>query len=279
VCFFWYPLDFTFVCPTEIIAYGDRSPEFEKLNCQVIAASCDSAHTHLAWCNTPRSDGGLGEMKIPLLADFSKKIATDYGVLCPGAGDEGVPLRALFIIAPNGVIRHITFNDLPVGRNVDETLRLLQAYQYTDIHGEVCPAGWQPGAPTMVDDHEKSKEYFKTVANTGSAGKGSKVSDVDDDVTFQKTIRSAGYTVVDYWAPWCKNCKAVMPTVEDLAAKMPQVEFIKVNTEAENGQEIGMAAGVDSLPCFQIYKGGAKVGEFKGSKKDSIVEAITMACA
>ena len=218
-------------------------------------------------------------MKIPILADFDKKIATDYGVLCPGAGDEGVPLRALFIIAPNGIIRHMTLNDLPVGRNVDETLRLIQAYQYTDVHGEVCPAGWTPGAATMVDDPKKSMEYFKNVPDVSSGGGGSKIAEVDDEVAFKKAIGSSGYTVVDYWAPWCKNCKAVMPTVEDLATKMPQVEFIKVNTEAEIGQEIGMAAEVDSLPCFQIYKGGIKVGEFKGSKKDSIVEAITKACA
>ncbi|RYY79682.1 peroxiredoxin [archaeon] len=98
VVFFWYPLDFTFVCPTEIIAFGDRSPEFEKVNTQVIAASCDSLFTHLAWVNTPRNEGGLGDMKIPIVADFNKTVATQYGVLLP----DGVPLRALFIIDPSG---------------------------------------------------------------------------------------------------------------------------------------------------------------------------------
>ena len=143
--FFWYPLDFTFVCPTEIIAFGDRQNEFSAINAQVIAASCDSHFSHLAWVNTPRSEGGLGDMKIPILADFNKKVATSYGVLLP----DGVPLRALFIIDPEGTLRQITCNDLPVGRNVDEILRLIKAFQFVEKHGEVCPANWQPGDLTM----------------------------------------------------------------------------------------------------------------------------------
>ena len=145
VVFFWYPLDFTFVCPTEIIAFGDRQNEFGAINAQVIAASCDSHFSHLAWVNTPRSEGGLGDMKIPILADFNKKVATSYGVLLP----DGVPLRALFIIDPEGTLRQITCNDLPVGRNVDEILRLIKAFQFVEKHGEVCPANWQPGDLTM----------------------------------------------------------------------------------------------------------------------------------
>lgn len=134
---FWYPLDFTFVCPTEIIAFGDRQPEFDAINTQVIAASCDSKFTHLAWVNTPRSEGGLGDMKIPIIADFSKTVATKYGVLIPDGGDCGVPLRALFIIDPAGNLRQITVNDLPVGRNVDEIIRLVKAFQFHEAHGEV----------------------------------------------------------------------------------------------------------------------------------------------
>jgi peroxiredoxin (alkyl hydroperoxide reductase subunit C) len=155
--------DFTFVCPTEITAFGDRQPEFEKANCQVIAASCDNEFTHLAWVNTARSNGGLGPMKIPIVADFSKEIATKYGVL----HTDGVPFRTSFIISPTGVLRQITMNDNPVGRNVDETLRLVKAYQYTDEHGEVCPANWQPGDKTMVADPKLSKAYFSTVADPG----------------------------------------------------------------------------------------------------------------
>jgi alkyl hydroperoxide reductase subunit AhpC len=158
---FYYPLDFTFVCPTEIIGYSEAASQFQAIGCEVLAASCDSKHSHLAWMKTPRSEGGLGKMQIPILADFDKTIATEYGCLLEGGGDNGVPCRALFIIDPTGTVRHITMNDPPVGRNVDETLRLVKGYQYTDEHGEVCPANWTPGDATMVADPKKSKEgYF-----------------------------------------------------------------------------------------------------------------------
>jgi len=155
---FFYPLDFTFVCPTEIIAFSDRVEDFKKINCNVVAASVDSKYTHLAWINTPRKDGGLGSIKIPIFADINKKMSRDYGVLIE---DDGIAFRGLFIISDKGIIRQITINDLPVGRSVDETLRLVQAFQYTDNHGEVCPVNWTPGKATMVDDPEKSKEYFQ----------------------------------------------------------------------------------------------------------------------
>ncbi|KAI4484135.1 PREDICTED: peroxiredoxin 1-like [Polistes canadensis] len=158
VVLFFYPLDFTFVCPTEIIAFSDRAEEFKAVNCQVIGASTDSHYTHLAWINTPRKDGGIGEMNIPLLADKSCKIARDYGVLDE---ETGIPFRGLFIIDDKQNLRQITVNDLPVGRSVDETLRLVQAFQYTDKYGEVCPAGWKPGKKTMKPDVVASKEYFK----------------------------------------------------------------------------------------------------------------------
>ncbi|XP_046435688.1 peroxiredoxin 1 [Neodiprion virginianus] len=155
---FFYPLDFTFVCPTEIIAFSDRVAEFRAIGCEIVAASTDSHFSHLAWINTPRKQGGLGEMKIPLLADKSLKISKDYGVLDE---ESGIPFRGLFIIDDKQVLRQITINDLPVGRSVDETLRLVQAFQYTDKYGEVCPAGWKPGQKTMVPDVKESKQYFK----------------------------------------------------------------------------------------------------------------------
>ncbi|CAK9795991.1 Peroxiredoxin 1 [Anthophora plagiata] len=158
VVLFFYPLDFTFVCPTEIIAFSDRADEFEQIGCKLIAASTDSHFSHLAWVNTPRKQGGLGEMNIPLLADKSSKIARDYGVLDE---ESGVPFRGLFIIDDKQNLRQVTINDLPVGRSVDETLRLVQAFQFTDKHGEVCPAGWKPGKKTMKPDVVASKEYFK----------------------------------------------------------------------------------------------------------------------
>jgi len=157
VVLFFYPLDFTFVCPTEIIAFSDRAAEFKKINCEVVACSTDSHFSHLAWINTPRKEGGLGKMSIPVLADKSTRVSRDYGVY---REDDGVTFRGLFIIDDKGVLRQITINDLPVGRSVDETLRLVQAFQYTDVHGEVCPANWKPGDKTMVADPVNSKKYF-----------------------------------------------------------------------------------------------------------------------
>jgi peroxiredoxin 1 len=157
VILFFYPLDFTFVCPTEIIAFSDRSDEFRALNCEVIACSTDSQFSHLAWINTPRKQGGLGEMKIPLLADTSLKVSRAYGVLNEEAG---IDFRGLFIIDDKGRLRQITLNDLPVGRSVDEILRLVQAFQYNEKHGEVCPAGWKPGAATIKPNPRDSLDYF-----------------------------------------------------------------------------------------------------------------------
>eukprot|EP01135_Chromosphaera_perkinsii_P004209 Nk52_evm28s271 gene=Nk52_evmTU28s271 len=157
VVFFFYPLDFTFVCPTEIVAFSDAAEEFRKLNVEVIACSIDSKFSHLAWTKTPRKEGGLGPMNIPLVSDLTKQISRDYGVLLE---EEGIALRGLFIIDDKGILRQITVNDLPVGRSVDETLRLIQAFQFTDEYGEVCPANWKPGKATMVPEPEKSKNYF-----------------------------------------------------------------------------------------------------------------------
>lgn len=157
VVLFFYPLDFTFVCPTEIIAFSDRAEEFRAINCEVLACSTDSVYSHLAWVNTPRKQGGLGTMNIPLLADKTMEISRKYGCL---KEDEGVAFRGLYIIDDKGNLRQVTINDLPVGRSVDETLRLVQAFQFTDKHGEVCPAGWRPGKETMKPDPKGSKEFF-----------------------------------------------------------------------------------------------------------------------
>ncbi|XP_077523637.1 peroxiredoxin 2-like [Amblyomma americanum] len=155
--FFFYPLDFTFVCPTEIIAFSESADEFRQNNCEVVGCSTDSHFCHFAWINTPRKEGGLGPMKIPLLADKTSKIARAYGAL---KEDDGVPFRALFIIDGNGMLRQITMNDLPVGRSVQEILRLVQAFQHTDKYGEVCPANWKPGGDTMKPDLKDSKAFF-----------------------------------------------------------------------------------------------------------------------
>ncbi|CAM9338004.1 unnamed protein product [Chrysoparadoxa australica] len=138
---FTYPLDWTFVCPTEIAAFSDRSSEFEAIGCKVVGCSVDSKFSHLAWVKQPRTEGGLGPMNIPLIGDLDKSIATKYGVLL----DAGIALRGLFVIDPDQKIRAQMVYDLPVGRDVDEVLRVVRALQFTDKHGEVCPAGWQPG--------------------------------------------------------------------------------------------------------------------------------------
>jgi len=159
---FFYPLDWTFVCPTEIIAFSDRLAEFTAINTNVVGVSIDSVFSHLAWTKQDRKKGGLGQMNIPLLADVNKKIGTDYGVIIPDGPEAGVALRGLFIIDANGILRQITVNDLPVGRSVDETIRLVQAFQFVDKNGEVCPAGWKPGAKTMKADPVGSQQYFSS---------------------------------------------------------------------------------------------------------------------
>ncbi|VDN82721.1 unnamed protein product [Brugia pahangi] len=158
VVLFFYPLDFTFVCPTEIIAFSDRIAEFKQLDVAVMACSTDSHFSHLAWVNTDRKMGGLGQMNIPILADTNHVISRAYGVL---KEDDGIAYRGLFIIDPKGILRQITINDLPVGRSVDETLRLIQAFQFVDKHGEVCPANWHPGSETIKPGVKESKAYFE----------------------------------------------------------------------------------------------------------------------
>ncbi|XP_065225358.1 peroxiredoxin 2-like isoform X2 [Planococcus citri] len=157
---FFYPLDFTFVCPTEIVAFSDRIDEFKAIDTHVVGCSCDSHFTHLAWINTPRNQGGLGDINYPLLADFNKQTAKSYGVLLE---KEGIPLRGMFIIDPKSNLRQVTINDLPVGRSVDEALRLVKAFQFVEKHGEVCPANWQPNSPTIKPTPTASKEYFGKV--------------------------------------------------------------------------------------------------------------------
>ena len=154
---FFYPLDFTFVCPTEIIAYSDATEKFKALGCELIACSVDSAFSHLAWTKQARTEGGIGEVKFPILADLDKKIARDYEVLM----NDAVALRGTFIIDDKNIIQQATVNNLDVGRNVEETLRLVEAYQFAAKSGEVCPANWKKGADTMKPDTQGSKAWFK----------------------------------------------------------------------------------------------------------------------
>eukprot|EP00775_Hariotina_reticulata_P001363 gene1363-1704_t len=161
VVLFFYPLDFTFVCPTELTAYSDKDDEFKKMGAQVLGVSVDSQFAHLQWSRQPRNEGGVGDLKYPLVSDLKKEISEAYGVLT----QEGVALRGLFIIDKEGVVQHATINNLAFGRNVDETIRILQAVQYTQSNpDEVCPAGWKPGEKTMKPTPKESKEYFRNIA-------------------------------------------------------------------------------------------------------------------
>ncbi|KAH7886802.1 thioredoxin-like protein [Phlebopus sp. FC_14] len=161
VILLFYPMDFTFVCPTEILAFNDALPQFRELGASVLGISTDSQYSHFAWAQQPRKQGGLGpNLKLPLLADRNMQISRDYGVLIE---EEGIALRGLFIIDPNGFTRQVTINDLPVGRSVDETIRLLKAFQFADKHGEVCPLGWTEGAKTIKPDPKGSLDYFSSV--------------------------------------------------------------------------------------------------------------------
>lgn len=157
VVLFFYPLDFTFVCPTEITAFSDNFHKFAELNTEVLGISVDSQFSHLAWLQTERSAGGLGNLNYPLLSDLKKEISAAYNVLT----DQGIALRGLFIIDMDGIIQYATINNLEFGRSVDETLRVLQAIQYVQLNPEeVCPANWKPGDETIIPDPIKSKNYF-----------------------------------------------------------------------------------------------------------------------
>jgi peroxiredoxin 2/4 len=156
VVLFFYPLDFTFVCPSEIIAFDKALDSFKEKNCEVIGVSVDSHFTHWAWKNTPVNEGGIGNIKYPLVADLNKTIANQYGVLLP----DGIALRGLFLIDKEGIIRHAVVNDLPLGRNVGEALRMVDALQFHEKHGDVCPANWKEGEDAMTPTAEGVADYL-----------------------------------------------------------------------------------------------------------------------
>ena len=161
VVLFFYPLDFTFVCPTELHAFQEKLGEFSKRNVELIGVSTDSWFSHLAWLNLDKKQGGIKGVSYPLVSDFTKKIARDYDVLIE---EEGVALRGLFLIDKNGIVQHQLVNNLPLGRSVDEVLRLVDALQFTEKYGEVCPANWQKGEKAMKPNDKGLKEFFVEAA-------------------------------------------------------------------------------------------------------------------
>lgn len=157
---FFYPLDFTFVCPSEIIAFNHRLKEFQALGAEVIGVSVDSHFSHIAWKNTEINNGGIGQVQYPLVADLTKNIARDYDVLI----NEAVALRGTFLIDQDGVVRHQVVNDLPLGRNIDEAIRMVEALKFFQAHGEVCPAGWNKGKKGMKPSAAGVAEYLASNA-------------------------------------------------------------------------------------------------------------------
>ena len=158
---FFYPKDFTFVCPSEIIAFDHRYQDFKSKGIEVIGVSCDSEFTHLAWKNTPVNAGGIGKVQFPLVSDITKDIARSFDVLLGNA----VALRGSFLLDKDGTVRHAVINDLPLGRNIDEMLRMVDTMLFTNEHGEVCPAGWHKGDAGMKADPKGVAEYLDKNAN------------------------------------------------------------------------------------------------------------------
>lgn len=159
---FFYPLDFTFVCPSEIIAFNNRLKEFKDRGAEVIAVSVDSQFTHLAWKNTEVNKGGIGQVQFPMVADLTKQIARDYDVLIEAAG---VALRGTFLIDKAGIVRHQLINDLPLGRNIEEAIRMVHTLNFVEEHGEVCPAGWNKGDKAMEPTKEGVAKYLSENAS------------------------------------------------------------------------------------------------------------------
>lgn len=157
---FFYPLDFTFVCPSEIIAFHNRLADFAERGTKVVAVSVDSHFSHIAWKNIPNTKGGIGNVQFPIISDLNKNVSRAYNVL----NDEGISMRGTFIIDTDFVLRHITVNDLPLGRNVDETLRIIDAMDFHREYGEVCPAGWKQGQEGMTATHQGVSDYLASNA-------------------------------------------------------------------------------------------------------------------
>ena len=159
VLLFFYPLDFTFVCPTELHAFNDRIEEFKKRNVELVAVSVDSHYSHFAWLETPKNRGGIEGIRFPIVSDITKSISSAYDVLAEG---QGIAYRGLFLIDREGVVRHQVVNDLPLGRSFNEALRIVDALQYFEEAGEVCPADWHRGDKAIKADAAGLKEYFKS---------------------------------------------------------------------------------------------------------------------
>jgi thiol-disulfide isomerase/thioredoxin len=222
-------------------------------------------------------------MQIPIMADVTKEIAARYGTLKASAG---IALRGLFIITPEGVVEHVTMNNFPIGRNVDEAKRVLQAVQYVAEHGEVCPAGWKPGDKSMIADPEKSLDYFESIGEgAGYGGDDENGHDADEkNLVVVKSKKEydtlvngsdSGKVAVKYWAPWCGKCRQIAPHVNQLAADHPGVKVVSFDTTADALEAMASDLGVKGLPHFRFFKDGKEVLErLTGYKKKPLAENI-----
>nr|CCA24141.1 thioredoxindependent peroxide reductase putative [Albugo laibachii Nc14] len=272
VVLFFYPKDFTYVCPTEIIAFNDRSKEFKELNTQLLAISTDSAESHLAWTKVPRNKGGLGRMEIPLVSDIRKIISAKYGVLLEKAG---IALRGLFIIDKEGTLQQITVNNLPIGRSVDETLRLIQALQFVEEHGEVCPANWKPGSKSIVATPKGSHEYFSGVDDDEDDDSDKGMTLIKSKQQFQDLIKKHENVVAKFMAPWCGKCAKIQPYVQELTADHPKTIFAKLDADIPEIEEIKNEMQVDQFPEFRFFKKGKEVlPAVSGYKKAVLKSAV-----
>lgn len=271
VILIFYPKDFTFVCPTELIAFSERSEEFKALGAQLIACSTDTEESHLAWTRMPRKVGGLGKMDIPLIADVTKVISANYGVLNESVG---IAFRGLFIINPQGDLEQSTVNNFPVGRSVDETLRLLQAFQFVAEHGEVCPANWTPGSATIVANPEDSQAYFATVEESEESSLSS-LQVLKSAAQVKEVIALGKPVVLDFMAGWCGKCTQIEPFVQELSEQYDAITFVKVDTDSEGMEAVKEEHGVSALPTFKFFNNGNEVGtSISGYKKRLLKEQV-----
>lgn len=259
------------MCPTELIAFSERSEEFKALGAQLIACSTDTEESHLAWTRMPRKVGGLGKMDIPLIADVTKVISANYGVLNESVG---IAFRGLFIINPQGDLEQSTVNNFPVGRSVDETLRLLQAFQFVAEHGEVCPANWTPGSATIVANPEDSQAYFATVEESEESSLSS-LQVLKSAAQVKEVIALGKPVVLDFMAGWCGKCTQIEPFVQELSEQYDAITFVKVDTDSEGMEAVKEEHGVSALPTFKFFNNGNEVGtSISGYKKRLLKEQV-----
>jgi thioredoxin len=264
----FYPLDFTFVCPTELTAFSDAAEEFKKLNTELLGVSTDSVDVHAAWLRTPRKRGGIAGLSFPLIADQHKEMSAHYGALCLS---RGFPLRGLYIIDPSGDLQQATLNNAAVGRDVKETLRLLQAFQFAAEHGEVCPAGWVPGAKTMSPSVDGSKAYFAGVEEADAFSKS--IDDISSAEALDAELANHPKVIVDFYANWCGKCRQLSSRVDELQTATPGVRFVKVDVDSH--PSIAQRFGASVLPTFVAFHKGKETARVVGYKPTLLHDEVS----